>query len=39
MAKKESFAPPALGGSSLLVVFAVLALTVFASLRGALEAP
>ena len=32
MAKKESFAPPALGGSSLLVVFAVLALTVFALL-------
>lgn len=30
--KKESFAPPALGGSSLLVVFAVLALTVFALL-------
>lgn len=30
--KKESFSPPALGGSSLLVVFAVLALTVFALL-------
>lgn len=30
--KQESFAPPALGGSSLLVVFAVLALTVFALL-------
>lgn len=30
--KRESFAPPALGGSSLLVVFAVLALTVFALL-------
>ena len=32
MVKKESFSPPALGGSSLLVVFAVLALTVFALL-------
>lgn len=30
--KRDSFAPPALGGSSLLVVFAVLALTVFALL-------
>lgn len=30
--KRESFSPPALGGSSLLVVFAVLALTVFALL-------
>lgn len=30
--KKEGFSPPALGGSSLLVVFAVLALTVFALL-------
>lgn len=30
--KRESFAPPPLGGSSLLVVFAVLALTVFALL-------
>ena len=30
--KKEGFAPPALGGSSLLVAFAVLALTVFALL-------
>ena len=30
--KREGFAPPALGGSSLLVVFAVLALTVFALL-------
>ncbi|MCI8538831.1 MAG: hypothetical protein HFF18_09270 [Oscillospiraceae bacterium] len=30
--KRESFTPPALGGSSLLVVFAVLALTVFALL-------
>lgn len=34
MAKREKsgFAPPALGGSSLLVVFAVLSLTVFALL-------
>lgn len=34
MAKKEreKFSPPALGGSSLLVVFAVLSLTVFALL-------
>lgn len=32
MVKKESFSPPAIGGSSLLVVFAVLALTVFALL-------
>ena len=34
MAKKDkgSFAPPALGGISLLVVFAVLCLTVFALL-------
>ena len=30
--KKESFSPPAIGGSSLLTVFAVLALTVFALL-------
>ena len=30
--KKENFSPPAIGGSSLLVVFAVLALTVFALL-------
>ena len=30
--KKEGMAPPALGGSSLLVAFAVLALTVFALL-------
>lgn len=30
--KRGSFAPPALGGSSLLVAFAVLALTVFALL-------
>lgn len=30
--KKESFSPPAVGGSSLLVVFAVLCLTVFALL-------
>ena len=30
--KRDSFSPPALGGSSLLVVFAVLALTVFALL-------
>lgn len=30
--KREGFAPPALGGSSLLVIFAVLALTVFALL-------
>lgn len=30
--KRESFSPPAVGGSSLLVVFAVLALTVFALL-------
>ena len=30
--KRDDFAPPALGGSSLLVVFAVLALTVFALL-------
>lgn len=29
---KEKFSPPALGGSSLLVVFAVLSLTVFALL-------
>ena len=32
MGRKEQFSPPALGGSSLLVVFAVLALTVFALL-------
>ena len=30
--KSEGFAPPALGGASLLVIFAVLALTVFALL-------
>lgn len=30
--KKERFSPPAIGGSSLLTVFAVLALTVFALL-------
>ena len=30
--KKSGFSPPALGGSSLLVVFAVLSLTVFALL-------
>ena len=30
--RREGFAPPALGGSSLLVAFAVLALTVFALL-------
>lgn len=30
--KKSSFSPPALGGASLLVIFAVLALTVFALL-------
>ncbi len=30
--KRETFSPPALGGSSLLVVFAVLALTIFALL-------
>lgn len=30
--KRESFSPPAVGGSSLLTVFAVLALTVFALL-------
>lgn len=30
--KKENFSPPAIGGSSLLTVFAVLALTVFALL-------
>ena len=32
MAKRERFAPPAVGGISLLVVFAVLCLTVFALL-------
>ena len=32
MAKKERFPPPAVGGSSLLVIFAVLCLTVFALL-------
>lgn len=32
MAEKEKFAPPAVGGVSLLVVFAVLCLTVFALL-------
>lgn len=30
--KKSSFSPPALGGASLLVIFAVLALTIFALL-------
>lgn len=30
--ERESFAPPAVGGSSLLVIFAVLCLTVFALL-------
>ena len=33
MDKRESFAPPAVGGSCLLVIFAVLCLTVFALLR------
>ena len=32
MKRRESFAPPAVGGSSLLVIFAVLCLTVFALL-------
>lgn len=32
MEKKERFSPPAVGGASLLAVFAVLALTVFALL-------
>ena len=32
MDKRERFAPPAVGGSSLLVIFAVLCLTVFALL-------
>ena len=32
MSKKERFAPPAIGGSSLLVIFAILCLTVFALL-------
>ena len=32
MKRQESFAPPAVGGSSLLVIFAVLCLTVFALL-------
>lgn len=32
MKKKDSFSPPAMGGSSLLVIFAVLCLTVFALL-------
>lgn len=32
MKKKDQFAPPAVGGSSLLVIFAVLCLTVFALL-------
>ena len=32
MDKRESFAPPAVGGSCLLVIFAVLCLTVFALL-------
>lgn len=32
MRKQETFSPPAVGGSSLLVIFAVLCLTVFALL-------
>lgn len=32
MADKEKFSPPAVGGSSLLVIFAVLCLTIFALL-------
>lgn len=32
MNKKEKFSPPAIGGSSLLVIFSVLCLTVFALL-------
>ena len=32
MKRRESFAPPAVGGSSLLVIFAVLSLVVFALL-------
>lgn len=32
MKKRDQFAPPAVGGSSLLVIFAVLCLTVFALL-------
>ena len=32
MEKRDQFAPPAVGGSSLLVIFAVLCLTVFALL-------
>lgn len=32
MANKEKFSPPAVGGSSLLVIFAVLCLTIFALL-------
>lgn len=32
MKKKSTFAPPAIGGSALLVIFAVLCLTVFALL-------
>ena len=32
MDKRESFAPPAVGGSCLLVIFAELCLTVFALL-------
>lgn len=32
MKKQEAFSPPAVGGSSLLVIFAVLCLTVFALL-------
>lgn len=32
MRKQENFSPPAVGGSSLLVIFAVLCLTVFALL-------
>lgn len=32
MGKKETFSPPVVGGSSLLVIFAVLCLTIFALL-------
>lgn len=39
MKRKESFAPPAVGGSSLLVIFAVLCLTVFSLLSlGSVQA-
>lgn len=39
MRKQESFSPPAVGGSSLLVIFAVLCLTVFALLSlGSVQA-